>query len=99
MHTMDIESKNRDHHVYYFNDAVLLAVFEEGGVVFDSQSRRCHEINESGAQILNLLDGRRNIKDVVHEVSARFGEPEDRVRKDLDLFLEELIRKGWLDVR
>jgi len=96
---MDTVSKIRDHHVYYFNDAVLLAVFEDGGVVFDSRSRRCHEINESGAQILSLLDGRRNIKDVIHEVSARFEEPEDRVRKDLDLFLEELIRKGWLDVR
>ena len=96
---MDIESKNRDHYVYYFKEAILLAVFEEGGVVFDSRSRRCHEVNDSGAQILNLLDGRRNIKDVVHEVSARFGEPEDRVRKDLDIYLDELIRKGWLDVR
>jgi hypothetical protein len=96
---MDIESKNRDHQVYYFKDAILLAVFEEGGVVFDSRSRRCHEVNDSGAQILNLLDGRRNIREVVHEVSARFGEPEDRVRKDLDIYLDELIRKGWLDVR
>jgi hypothetical protein len=96
---MDIESKNRAHHIYYFKDAILLALFEDGGVVFDSRSRRCHEINESGAQILKLLDGRRNIQEVVHEVSANFGEPEDRVRKDLDLFLEELIRKGWLDAR
>jgi hypothetical protein len=96
---MDIESKNRDHQVYYFSDAILLAVFEDGGVVFDSRSRRCHEINDSGAQILNLLDGRRNIKEVAQEVSVIFGEPEDRVRKDLDIYLDELIRKGWLDVR
>lgn len=96
---MDIESKNRDHLVYYFKDAILLAVFEDGGVVFDSRSRRCHEINQSGVQILKLLDGHKNIKEVVHEVSAIFGEPEDKVGKDLDLFLEELIRKGWLDAR
>jgi hypothetical protein len=96
---MDIESKNREHQIYYFKDAVLLAVFEDGGVVFDSRSRRCHEINEIGAQILKLLDGRRNIKEVVYEVSAKFGEPEERVRKDLVLFLAEIIGKGWLDVR
>lgn len=96
---MDIDSKDLDSRVYNFNAAVLLAVFEDGGVVFDSRSRRCHEINETGAQILKLLDGRRNIKEVVQEVSARFGEPEERVRKDFDLFLGELIEKGWIDVR
>lgn len=96
---MAIESKIKDQHLYYFNAGILLAVFEEGGVVFDSRSRRCHEINDSGAQILNLLDGRRTIGAVVRKVSARFDEPEDRVRKDLDIYLDELIRKGWLDVR
>jgi len=96
---MRIKPIANEHRVYSLNDTVLLAVFEEGGVLFDSKSRRCLEINSSGAHMLNFLDGRMNIEDVVHAVSARFREPEDRVRKDLDLFLKELIGKGWVNVR
>lgn len=82
--------------VFGLKDTVLLAVFEDGGVIFEVESRICHEINRSGAQILHLLDGRRNIDEVVEILAGMLSESKARLRKDVAVFLNELIKRGWV---
>jgi hypothetical protein len=67
-------------------------------VIFELESRVCHEINRSGAQILRLLDGRRNINEVVEILVGILSESEEMLRKDMALFLNDLIKRGWVYV-
>ena len=92
----EIALKNTDNRVFCLKDTVLLAVFEDGGVVFELDSRACHEINRSGSQVLKLLDGSRNIDDVVEILAGMLSESDEMLRKDLDLFLNDLIKRGWV---
>jgi hypothetical protein len=87
-----------ENRVFCLKDSVLLAVFEDGGVLFELESRVCHEINRSGAQILHLLDGRRNIDAVVEILVGMLSESKEMLRKDVAVFLNDLIKRGWVYV-
>jgi hypothetical protein len=85
-----------ENRVFCLKDTVLLAVFDDGGVIFELESRVCHEINRSGAQILQLLDGRKNIDDVVEILARTVSVSKERLRKDVAVFLNDLIKRGWV---
>jgi hypothetical protein len=84
--------------IFCLRESILLAVFNEGGVVFDLESRVCHEINHSGAQVLTLLDGRKNINDIADAVAESSQESTDMIRGDVAKFLEDLTERGWVYV-
>ena len=88
--------KYRENQIFCLKDPILLAVFEEGGVVFDLDSRACHELNTTGAQILNLLNGRRNIREVMQTFAKNNRQSIKVVEKDFDTFLGDLIERGWV---
>jgi pyrroloquinoline quinone biosynthesis protein D len=51
-------------------------------------------LNGSGADILELCDGRRTVAEVVAELGARYGSvPEDEVRR----FLTRLVARRWVE--
>ena len=82
--------------VFGLKGSVLLAVFEDGGVIFELESRVCHEINRSGAQILHLLDGKRNIDEVIEILAGILSESKAVLRKDVTVFLNDLVKRGWV---
>ncbi len=84
--------------IFCLKDSILSAVFEEGGVVFDLDSRACHELNQTGAQILSLLDGRRPIDDVVSLLAEMLNASKETIREDTEVFLKDLIGRGWVYV-
>jgi hypothetical protein len=84
--------------IFCLRESILLAVFKEGGVVFDLESRVCHAINHSGAQILNLLDGRKNMSDITGALAESVQESIDVIQADVAKFLEDLIKRGWVYV-
>lgn len=98
MNTIETTLGKIENRVFCLKDTVLLAVFEDGGVIFDLESRFCHEINPSGAQILHLLDGRRNIDAVVEILVGMLSESKEMLRKDVAVFLNDLIKRGWVYV-
>jgi pyrroloquinoline quinone biosynthesis protein D len=52
-------------------------------------------LNGSGADILELCDGRRTVAEVVAELGARYGSvPEDEVRR----FLTRLVARRWVEL-
>jgi hypothetical protein len=84
--------------MFCLKDSILSAVFEEGGVVFDLDSRACHELNQTGAQILSLLDGRRRIDDVVSLLAEMLNASKETIKEDTEVFLKDLIGRGWVYV-
>lgn len=67
------------------------------GVVLRQEAREVLVVNETGARVLELLDGRRDVA-AVHAVLAaeRDGAPE-AVRRDLEGFLDELVGAGVVE--
>jgi hypothetical protein len=93
-----VKSDFSQNQIFCLKDSILSAVFEEGGVVFDLDSRACHELNQTGAQILSLLDGRRRIDDVVSLLAEMLNASKETIREDTEVFLKDLIGRGWVYV-
>ncbi|UCH23588.1 MAG: PqqD family protein [Deltaproteobacteria bacterium] len=96
MNAIETALEKMENRAFCLKDSVLLAVFEDGGVIFELKSRFCHEINRSGAQILHLLDGRKNIDEDVEILAGMLSESKEILRKDVAVFLNDLIRRGWV---
>lgn len=89
---------NRDMHIYALKDDILVAEFEDGGVAFDTNSRRCLELNTTGVFILGHLDGIKTVKMVIGKMAEQFEQPNEKIRQDLEIFLDDLHERGWIHV-
>ena len=47
---------------------------------------------------MNLLDGRRSIKDVVELLAEMLDESKETIREDTEVFLRDVIGRGWIYV-
>lgn len=94
-----MDARILEYQVLCLKDSILLAVFEEGGVVFDLTTRRSHVVNRTGAGILELLDGKRSLKEVIQAFVEICGRPEKVVSEDAAMFLKDLLERGWLYVQ
>jgi len=50
-------------------------------------------LNETGKTIWNSLDGQKNLKDIVEELSAEFEALEGEIEKDVIGLVEELLKR------
>ncbi|MCK5889552.1 MAG: pyrroloquinoline quinone biosynthesis peptide chaperone PqqD [Methylococcales bacterium] len=53
------------------------------------------ELNESSAEILQLCDGSRNIKQIVFELEDMFST--SGLKDDITNFLETALKNGWIE--
>ena len=53
-------------------------------------------LNETGRAIWKRLDGKRNLTDVVEELSAEFRAPAGEIEKNVMGFVEELLKRRML---
>ncbi len=53
-------------------------------------------LNETGSVIWERLDGQKNLKDVVEELSAEFDAAAEEITKDVIGFVEELLKRRML---
>ncbi|MBN1832497.1 MAG: PqqD family protein [Deltaproteobacteria bacterium] len=80
-------------------DDILCTFFEEGGVVFYLKDRVSHEINRTGARIIALLDGERDVAGLIQTIAREYGQEEKTIREDVTNFLKNLIKRGWVYVK
>lgn len=88
-----------EEHIFRLRDDTLCAFFEEGGVIFHLEDRVSHEINQTGASILELLDGERDVGGLIHMIAREYGRQEEAVREDVMDFVQNLMKRGWVYVR
>jgi len=86
-------------HVFCLKDDIRYALFEEGGVIFQLKDRVAHEINRTGASILVLLDGERDVGSLIRMIAREYGREEKAIREDVMDFLSNLMKRGWAYVR
>lgn len=88
-----------DDHVFCVKDHILIAGFDEGGMVFNLENRATHVVNETALEILRLLDGETSVKDIIHAIAQLFGQGERVVKLDAVIFLKNLVEKDWVYVK
>ncbi len=85
--------------VFCLRDHVLFAKFEEGGVIFNVKDRMSYLLNQTAAGIINLLDGKKSIKEVINKFAQLYEKQEEFVREDAENFLKNLIERDWVHVK
>jgi len=75
-----------------------VASFEEGGLVFDLKSRACCELNPGAILIISLIKNKKSIKEIFYTYADYYEQPEDILKEDFNIFLEDLIKRGWVHV-
>ena len=53
-------------------------------------------LNETGAEIWQLLDGRNSVEDIINIISSEFDVSRDQAEKDTLDFIEELMEKDMV---
>ena len=88
-----------ENHIYCLRDDILYAVFEEGGVIFSLEDRVSLLVNRTGTGILDLLDGKRDVKKLARTLAGIYEQPEKIIKEDVSAFLLNLVERGWVYVR
>lgn len=52
------------------------------------------QLNESAAEILQLCDGERSVKEIIRALQAKF--PDADIQSDVLIFLTDALDKGWI---
>ncbi len=94
-----IPLKLLEDNVLCLKDHILFAIFDEGGVVLNLKNRMSYLLNQSAAGMIELLDGRRSIKEVVFRLAQFYEKPEEYVRDDAENFFKNLIKRDWIHVK
>lgn len=72
------------------------SVADEGYLVVVPSRAEVKVLNPVGGKIYSLLDGKHTADDIVRALIEEFEVSEERARRDLDAFLDELREKGML---
>jgi hypothetical protein len=88
-----------EEHIIRLKDGILCAFFEEGGVIFHLEDRLSHVINRTGASIVALLDGERDVGSMIQMIAREYERQEEVVREDVTDFLKNLMERGWVYAR
>jgi pyrroloquinoline quinone biosynthesis protein D len=68
---------------------------EEGTVIL-IVSGMMHQLNLLGGEIWKLLDGSRGDEDIVNELLKVFDVDRETLSGDVNAFLDDLSRRGWI---
>lgn len=82
--------------VYALAGHMLFAAFDSGGVLFNLENRESHRLNPTGASVVGLLDGRRNVSTVTAVLSRENGLEACAAKADIERFLTDMLNRGWI---
>lgn len=68
--------------------------FDDRIMLFNPDTGRTVRLNTLGVLIWQLLDGDRQIDDIVHEIQNEFEDVPDGVKADVEEFVANLCEKG-----
>ena len=68
----------------------------DAGTVTLIQSGMMHQLNLIGGMIWQLCDGSRSLDEIVAAMAGEFDVSRDELRADVEVFVKELVDRGWL---
>ena len=72
------------------NDQIVYQRPEQDGFLINPLKGNLLAINPTGAQVWELIDGQKNIADIIQEMSGLFNQTDQEIQKDLLIFLQKL---------
>lgn len=75
---------------------VLREEFDDWAILFDPDTANAVGINPVGVVIWTLIDGKREIKDIIVEVTERFSGISQSVDAEISAFIDELHENGFV---
>ncbi len=60
------------------------------GKAFNSETDMLHEFNEAATAVLNLIDGKRTVSDIIHCLAEEYDADEKQIQNDVINCLSEL---------
>lgn len=72
---------------------------EEEVILLDKRSAETFLLNGMGAVVFELCREGRSLEEMVEEITSVFPEPKEKVRSDVERFLEELAAKKLIEQR
>ena len=79
------------------NTKIPWRLIEGEAILIDSEGGELIRMNEVGAEIWKLIDGRRTLGDLIEHLMASFEVSERRARKDVQRFVQRLLRQELVE--
>ena len=76
--------------------AVLREEFDDWAVIFNPDTAQAVGINPVGVTVWKLIDGKRTIPDMVHELEQQYEEVTDTVKEEVSTFVKDLTAGGFV---
>jgi hypothetical protein len=76
------------------NSRVIYRVIDGEAVLVDPAIGKVRVLNELGGRVWELLDGQRNLAEIIALICQEYEAQPDEVERDVLTFLDELTRKG-----
>ena len=68
-------------------------LIDNEAVIVVPQESEVKVLNESGSRIWELIDGKRDIRQIAEQISGEFEVPPEQALKDITGFVRELLKK------
>jgi len=77
-------------------EGVMLTDADEESILYDPNQGNVHILNETGASIWNLCDGKRTIEEIAKIIEEEFEAEDESVLEDVREFVDELEKQGLI---
>ena len=79
-------------------DDILFRELDGESVILNMNNENYYGLDEVGTQMWNVLTSSPSIQFAMENLLQEYDVPEDRLRKDLNALIEQLIDKGMLQL-
>lgn len=83
--------------VFRRSSAVRFRVLDDEGVVIHQKAGEVLVVNEVGARVLQLLDGKRTVGAVVESLTEEWQVTPEDLRRDVEDYLRRLVAAGIVE--
>jgi len=96
-----IETENKhmidSQQVFTLAPQVLFTSFGQGGIIFDLGTRESRHLNPTAANVIGLLNGRRNVRAIIDMLSMENDVKVQVLKEDVARFLIDVTKRGWIN--
>jgi SynChlorMet cassette protein ScmD len=75
---------------------VLREEFDDWAILFNPETAEAMGINPVGVAIWKLMDGDRNLKEIVADVKEQFADVPEAANEEISSFISNLVESGFV---
>jgi len=84
----DLEKK------FILNSKMLFREEGDEMLAFNPETDECFVINKTGNEIIKLLDGKNSVGKILENISKKYDDNKEKIRKDIIVYINNLCKEG-----